>query len=349
MATELTETTLRGTTIGLLVLTTLIFGVRASLRAKNLTSIFWHEGWLLVGYLFFLALCLCIAIKAGVIIRVVAVQEGRMELYPASAYEAFDAQRAYLFIAPALWLSLWSIKFALLAFYKKILANVLLYTRLWWAVLVYCVLTLISSLVLHITSCPTPKSWFVLNACTYSGAVVQRTAISFWQSFAVDLTSDLMIMLLPIGLVRNLQLPLAQKMSIIALFSLGGLCILASILRSTEARRTTGSNRSHQPMLTWLSLWSVIEASVAIIVGCGPGFYRKATSVSNSRETPYYNMEGCTKGSKGQNPKEIGNGSVLMNPIASKDSGPAGNTSSQEDLVGIIVTKGFAVSRAESM
>jgi hypothetical protein len=152
-------------------------------------------------------------------------------------------------------------------------------------------------------------------------------------------------MLLPIGLVRNLQLPTIQKWSVGALFGLGGMCILASILRVVQVGKTTGVSRS-QPSLTWLALWSIIESSIAIIVGCGPGFYRKATSVSKSRKIPYYNVESHTKVSKGREIDGTEGGLVPLHPITSNKIVSGQKTDSQEELVGIRVDKKFSVIEA---
>jgi hypothetical protein len=162
---------------------------------------------------------------------------------------------------------------------------------------------------------------------------------------AQALLTILPVMLLPIGLIRNLQLPTIRKWSVGALFGLGGLCMLASILRVIQVGKTTGASSS-QPSLTWLALWSIIESSIAIIVGCGPGFYRKATSVSKSRKTPYYNVESHTKVSKGRNIDGNKGVMVPLHPITPNKIVPGRRTDSQEELVGIIVDKKFSVIEA---
>jgi hypothetical protein len=71
--------------------------------------------------------------------RLLAVQEGRLAPYPSMGEDALDAQKTFFFTSPGLWFTLWSVKFSLLAFYKKMMVNVSLYTKLWWVVLAYCV------------------------------------------------------------------------------------------------------------------------------------------------------------------------------------------------------------------
>lgn len=115
-----------------------------------------------------------------------------------------------------------------------------------------------------------------------------------------------------------------------------------SILRVVQVGKTTGAS-NNQPSLTWLALWSIIESSIAIIVGCGPGFYRKATTVSKSKQTPYYNAGDHSKASKCRNLDGTEGGLVPMHPIPTSDISPADRTDSQEELVGIRVQTKFSV------
>lgn len=153
------------------------------------------------------------------------------------------------------------------------------------------------------------------------------------------------VFLLPIGLIRNLQLPTAQKLSVGCLFALGGVCILASIPRVVQVGKITGESNS-QASVTWLTLWSVIEPSIAILVGCGPGFYRKATSVSRSRQTPYCDIDRHSKAAKVKNADDNEARLVPLHPVATNSIGPAEKTDSQEELVGIRVDKKFIVAES---
>lgn len=139
-ADGLTETAFRATGIGLMVATTLVSVARAVLRAENRTSVRWHDGWLFVGYLLFMTISEVYVTKAGIMFRLVAVQEGRLAPYPGLGEDALEVKKLFSFTSPGLWFTLWSIKFALLAFYKKMMVDVWLYIKLWWIVLVYCVL-----------------------------------------------------------------------------------------------------------------------------------------------------------------------------------------------------------------
>lgn len=143
-AVGLTETSLRATGIGLMILTSLLVGVRAVLRAGNKTSVRWHDGWLLVGYLFFIAVSSVYVAKADLLFRLSALQEGQIAPYPRLGEDDLEAKYTFFFTNPGMWVTLWSIKFSLLAFYKKVMVNISLYTKMWWLVLAYCVVVSIS-------------------------------------------------------------------------------------------------------------------------------------------------------------------------------------------------------------
>ncbi|KAJ4993136.1 hypothetical protein SVAN01_01488 [Stagonosporopsis vannaccii] len=325
-----------------MVVTTLVFGARASLREKSGTQLRWHNLWLLLAYVLFMVVSGFYVAKIDIMFRVLPVQEGRQAPYPGFAEDALRVMKMVFFLNPGLWFTLWSVKFALLALYKKFMVSVPLHTRWWWAVLIYCILTLIISIILQITACSPPSGWFRNDTCQPSPRRMRRFRISLWQAFAADLTSDLMIMFLPINLIRNLQLPRSKKLSIVALFSLGGLCMLASILRVVQVGKSAKASTGPPP-LPWLALWSIIESSIAVMVGCGPGFYRKATSASKSQHTPYSNHQSLSRGSNSRNPDAIDAGLVLLRPLPSHDIGLADKTGSHEKLVGIKVTQSFNV------
>jgi hypothetical protein len=81
----------------------------------------------------------CIRRKSQLNISTFSCPRGSTAPYPSLGDDALDAQKTFFFTSPGLWFTLWSIKFSLLAFYKKMMVNISFYTKLWWAVLAYCV------------------------------------------------------------------------------------------------------------------------------------------------------------------------------------------------------------------
>jgi hypothetical protein len=139
-STGLTENTLRGTGIGLMVVTTMVVCTRAVLRIDKKTQVLWDEIWLIVGYLFFMVVTGVYVNKTDLMFRLMAVEEGRLKPYPSISEDVLNAKKIFFFTSMGLWLTLWSIKFSLMAFYKRLIVVVQPYLALWWIVLGYCVL-----------------------------------------------------------------------------------------------------------------------------------------------------------------------------------------------------------------
>ena len=103
-------------------------------------------------------------------------------------------------------------------------------------------------------------------------------------------------MILPIYMLRSIQIPRRQKIGLGIIFSLGTIIIMFEILRFLEFLPATDSGSS----LTMPVLWSVLETNVAIVVSCLP-VYRtllrnekkqlaqraRAENVSDSGQPPY--------------------------------------------------------------
>ena len=118
-------------------------------------------------------------------------------------------------------------------------------------------------------------------------------------------------MVLPIYMLRSIQIPFRQKIGLGIIFGLGTIIIMFEILRFLEFLPATDGGDS----LTMPVLWSVLETNVAIVVSCLP-IYRtllrnekkqmaeraRAENVRDNDQPPYTNtwnvMRGVPKGSQ---------------------------------------------------
>ena len=90
-------------------------------------------------------------------------------------------------------------------------------------------------------------------------------------------------MILPIRIAWNLQVRRRQKVAIIALFASGFVCIAFATLRAIQVGRQSRGDNDVDPI--WLGLWSTVEGSVAICIGCCPAFavfYRTTRTPRNT-------------------------------------------------------------------
>ena len=78
--------------------------------------------------------------------------------------------------------------------------------------------------------------------------------------------TTVLVMVLPIYMLRKLQIPRKQKIGLGIIFSLATIIIIFELLRFLEFLPATDSGSS----LTMPCLWSVLETNVAIVVSCLP-------------------------------------------------------------------------------
>lgn len=124
-----------------------------------------------------------------------------------------------------------------------------------------------------------------MGDCPKNERSVRGQLACLYASYAVDIASDFMIMFLPIRLVWNLRIARGQKIAIIALFASGLVCIAFATLRVVQIGDTAGTNKFPSP--AWIALWTIIETSVALCIGCGPAF----AVLYRSTQTPHVSSD----------------------------------------------------------
>ncbi|KFY01800.1 hypothetical protein O988_02525 [Pseudogymnoascus sp. VKM F-3808] len=96
-----------------------------------------------------------------------------------------------------------------------------------------------------------------------------RTA-PWWQAFsAIQVATDVFILVLPIPSLASLTLKLRHKLGLIGVFALGGFVCIATIVRlTTLASSSAGKDPTYTPIPA--TNWSVIEANIGLICACLP-------------------------------------------------------------------------------
>ncbi|PSK42053.1 hypothetical protein B9Z65_3967 [Elsinoe australis] len=266
-----TEQNMRATSIGLLVVTSIVVGIRTSLTIYQHKSIRWDDGWLFAGYFFFVAMTILYLAKASVIFSFWGVIDGTKPVYSTMMQDDVTMRKVSLAANILFYSALWSVKFSLLAFYKQLMARLQTYVRAWWVVTTLTSIFYIVAIILSVTGCSRPQDLMSSGGCQRPRDF-QGVAASLWYSYAVDVVTDISIMLLPLGLIRKAQMPMKQKLSIGLVICLVAVCITVATIRVVEVGRTI--TKYTQPSATWLALWGVIETALAVIIGSTPGLYR---------------------------------------------------------------------------
>ncbi|GAM83053.1 hypothetical protein ANO11243_010390 [Dothideomycetidae sp. 11243] len=262
---HITQRSVRAANITCLVVASLFAILRLMLPVVVRRRFMFKDAWLAASYTFFLALCILYLVAIPVLSRVGFTD-------PNVIKDADFTMKAMFAAAMLLWLVLWSIKFSLLALYTNLLKRAKpVYKRVWWGIVVFTCLAFIASVLSLVFACgPEADKMFTFGHCLKKSNL-RGSAMSLWLAFATDVLTDMMIMLFPINLIRKLNMPLKQKLSVIGIFCLGLICVATAMIRVFEVGKTI--NAEAVPDLPWLALWSIVEASIAVIVGCAAGFH----------------------------------------------------------------------------
>ncbi|ETN43879.1 uncharacterized protein HMPREF1541_11010 [Cyphellophora europaea CBS 101466] len=285
------------TAYAMIATTTLVFVGRAATRIWRPKRIMAEDYILLLAYLFFLSTTILYIVVTPTMYRVSDVVAGKIPPYAELADDSLFMIKIFFANSMMFWFTLWSVKFAFLALYYRLMTGIKRYMQLWWGVLAFSVLTLIGCIVSNFTSCHSMHAWFTPGLCSTPRDVRAQIA-SLYYAFATDVLTDLMVMFLPIGLIWNLQRPTLQKVGMGVLFGIGWICIAMAIIRVVQIGSKAGN--ASTPSSSWLAFWAIIESAIAVIIGCGPGLYSTAKEVRNTRKGGTYGSSGVGKGYAGR-------------------------------------------------
>lgn len=205
MGAEVTEGSLHAAGIAMLVLTTFVLVLRILGNIQ-----LWHEGrltvngqwwreirmedfWLLLCYLFFVAVCVLYLYIVPAFFRLTYLGEGLIPPYATANDDALFIQKGLFAASACLWFCLWSAKFSLLCMYKKLFDKLTRYIQLWWAIVIFSALALVGCIITLFEACENMTTWFSVGACVTERDIV-HAAISMWYAYAVDLLTDLLSM-----------------------------------------------------------------------------------------------------------------------------------------------------------
>jgi hypothetical protein len=261
------------------------FIARLAIR-KRFTARLWLDDWLsgfAVGFLF--AESLLITIMANSMydtLRIssepsTAVQNpeplAKRADFPPTVESYMKLQFAQMI---CFWTCIWLVKASFLTLsYRLLPTHLRPYTILWFTIAGFCALFYVLSVISYPIACSsfsprksfsTVLSWcfeadFLLAFCSGNHSVT-LSHVSLRFSTALDIITDIFIIALPISLVFRVQLPPRTKVTLVAIFALEGLMILFASLRLAFS----DTQESKWPEVTALSLWSVVESGIAVIV-----------------------------------------------------------------------------------
>lgn len=123
--------------------------------------------------------------------NVTAIMQGHMKPYPGLGEDLVVMLKEFFVVQFFFWLTLWAVKWSLLFLFKRLTHGLPLYNKVWWAILIFSILTFIGCCISNFTSCSSMRAWFTAEECS-TPRDARAKAISLWFSLAADLSTDLL-------------------------------------------------------------------------------------------------------------------------------------------------------------
>ena len=176
-----------------------------------------------------------------------------------------DVQKYFHFevaVSSMFWIVIYLVKLSFLMLYKQIFGISRLFMKAWWPVLAYTLLTFCICFVAVFWSCLFPTLLFNIEACLSEQATEQSNkVIIIW--CALNTTSDIAIMALPLWMLKKLQMRLFHKIGLASIFLLAWIDVVFDILRTYH---TIGGTTSLSV------LWDILEPTIAVVIATMPTY-----------------------------------------------------------------------------
>ena len=201
------------------------------------------------------------------------------------------ALNAYLASDFLLWATLFSVKASFLAIMWSIFNVSATFRRLWWAVVVYTLIGFLVCVISELWTCGSPSDFgnfdICMDALSSTTSVVSSTPDLLKVVFHIS--SDLVILALPLFYINRLQMSRAKKISVAAVFALIIIDIVTGILRNSSSICEDSPSTWNSSVCIDLNIiTTVLELSIAVVV-CALPAYRAI--LPSSRKRRYESME----------------------------------------------------------
>jgi len=163
-----------------------------------------------------------------------------------------------------------AIKTSILVFYRQMFpsnATSFRWRVAWYFVLIWVLMWLIACGLVSVFQCtPVPFFWNQLAGDT-SGSCIDEYSFLAANS-ALNIASDIMILILPMPIVWQLHIKNSQKVAISSIFLLGGFVCVASVVRYTYLKEVIPVDVTYTNDLP--GIWSLIELSTGLVCASLP-------------------------------------------------------------------------------
>ncbi|OHW99715.1 hypothetical protein CSPAE12_01519 [Colletotrichum incanum] len=270
------------------VSTSLIFLLlRLSVRWRRNRCFLHDDYWMVLGWFCILMMAIMQMEQNGPLYYIVHLQAGRFT--PTSEKEPKQQIEQWLRWSYALnyifWTGLWAVKASILNIFFHLVSPVPVLKKLWYCVAAFTFFAYVGGWLAGSLICDHFPDFFV--------AELWLARFNVFYAAAADVTTDLLIMSLPITMLPSLKLDIKKKFGLGVAFSLALVTILTAIIRMTQVLKGDALD------MVGLAIWSITELGVAIIVGSLPPLkviltsgFKKYNRSKNNHQKSYANDRG---------------------------------------------------------
>lgn len=168
-----------------------------------------------------------------------------------------------------MYMVFWAVKVSFMMFYRFLFDVSATFRKMWWAVLVFTLLSFwvpVAGVIATCNDANTLADYAYCNSANFPRIQkLQYTCV-------INVLSDVAIMALPLGVLHGLKLRLPQKLGLAFVFSIAIVIVALDILRTVEA---IDNNQN---------LYTILEINFTVIISCLP-VYRSLLSKINQRRS----------------------------------------------------------------
>ncbi|KAH6678731.1 hypothetical protein B0J14DRAFT_330726 [Halenospora varia] len=171
------------------------------------------------------------------------------------------------FVSQLMYLaSVTPIKISIIYFYLRIFGTNKTFKWVSYGILLSVVLWFIAFFFATLfQSAPISQNW------TGIGHII-RDDIMYYTAYGTELTTDIIIMFLPVPIIKNLHLDRGKKLRLMGIFWLGAFCIVSAAVRLYYVTQLKTPKGLADPTyeVTYILVWTAIEPCTSIICACLP-------------------------------------------------------------------------------
>ncbi|KAF4636503.1 hypothetical protein G7Y89_g1573 [Cudoniella acicularis] len=163
------------------------------------------------------------------------------------------------------------VKLNFLLFFRRLAANIRMFTIMWWAVLIFTVAGAVAQIAMQQFGCFFGAVDYLFSDHCTDEAALRRIFFNAIFSASVDALSDILIIGFPVAILWKSRISMRKKLILTFIFSLVFITIAITIVRGSvfhKVYNAAGSEHAQMQSATFTWFWFYCEFTVAFIVAC---------------------------------------------------------------------------------